>query len=95
VFVDNPLKEYEIVDETYTLYKREPKGCVQISIYHLLLQLQLVEETRGPRENHRPIASHHNPLKEYEIVDETYIEANLHAKSSYIIKEIDDDGYTG
>jgi hypothetical protein len=35
-----------------------------------------------------------NPLKEYEIVDETYIEANLHAKSSYIIKEIDDDGYT-
>lgn len=35
-----------------------------------------------------------NPLKEYEIVDKTYIEANLHAKSSYIIKEIDEDGYT-
>lgn len=34
------------------------------------------------------------PLKEYEIVDKTYIETNLHANSSYIIKEIDEDGYS-
>jgi hypothetical protein len=71
------LQIRQITSEHISLYKREPKGCVQISIYHLLLQFQLVEETRGPRENHRPIASHRQTLS-HNVVHLTLIEIRTH-----------------